>query len=179
MVGEWQDFAIHPDGRRELIAEGRNLVVNNAHIVLAMVMKQDPSYGGFLYWAVGDGNMGDSADTPAWDAGVEDGSIAPNVSDTQLAREIYRKAIQPSDIVFIDAAGNISATPTNRLQISLTFNEDEPYNDGTIAYFREWGLYGGDATGTLNSGYLINRKVHKTYEKTNVSKLERVLRFTF
>lgn len=179
MIGEWQDFIIRPDGRRELIAEGRNLVVNSVHIVLAMVMKQDPSYGGLLYWAVGDGNLGGPEDSPDWDAGVDDGSIAAQETDTQLAREIYRKAIAPSDIEFIDASGNVSAVPTNRLQITSTFNEDEPYGDGTIAYLREWGVFGGDATSALGSGYLINRKVHKTYEKTNVSKLERVLRFTF
>lgn len=174
MKGEIWDFLIHPNGWRELIDRSHNLVVNTAYVVVAMAMKLDPANGGFMYWALGDGN---TSDTSTWDAGVDDGSIVPQTTDTQLAREIYRKAIQASDIQYIDSLGNVSASPTNRLQITVTFNENEP-GAGTY-YLREWGIFGGDATGTAGSGYLINRKVHRTYEKTNLSKLERVLRFTF
>lgn len=175
MVGEWKDYIIHPDGRAELVDEGRNLVVNSAYIVMAMCMKQDPSFGGFLWWAVGDGNTDDTA---SWDAGVVSGAIQPSKADTRLAREIFRKKIEPEDIQFIDSAGNPSVNPTNRLQITVEFLEDEP--DGTaVRDFREWGIFGGNATSTKDSGYLINRKVHKTYQKSPLSRLRRVLLFTF
>lgn len=174
MRGEIQTYAIHPDGTRELIEEGNNLVVNTAYVAIAMAMSMDPSYDGFMYWAVG---TGDGSSKEVWDAGVEDGSIAPSTTDTALDNEIYRKAITAADIEFIDSQNNTSETPTNRLRITVTFEETEPYSDQT-AYLREWGIFGGDATGTLGSGYLINRKVHKEYEKTQFSKLERVLRFT-
>lgn len=180
MRGDWQDYIIHPDGRRELHDEGRNLIVNSAYVAIASAMKRDPAYGGFMYWAVGDGN---TTSTATWDAGVllpegDPGRIAPAATDAQLAREIFRKLIDPADIVFIDSLGNPSGTPTNRLQIKVTFTESEPGTDPSYA-FREWGLYGGNATGAANSGILINHKVHKTYEKTPDARLERILRFTF
>lgn len=175
MKGEVLSYGIYPDGRRELIEEGENLVVSNAYVVMAMVMKQDPSFEGFMYWALGNGDGSSTAD---WDDGVEDGSISPSEGDTQLDNEIYRKAIQPSDIVFIDGQNKVVAGPTNRLQITVNFAEDEPYASQS-AFLREWGLFGGDATSTADSGFLINRKVHRTYEKTQFAQLERVLRFTF
>lgn len=176
MRGDWQDFEILPDGTRRLIAEGRNLVVNTAYVAMAMAMKQNPAYGGFLYWAVGDG--GATATTAAWDAGVIAGTIAPAKTNTKLVREVFRKAISPANIVFLNAVGAVSATPTNRLQITIIFDENEPSGSGPTD-LREWGVFGGDATAAANSGRLINRKVHKTYTKSTVSKLERVLRFTF
>lgn len=179
MRGEIETYAIHPDGTRELIERGNNLVVNSAYIAIAMAMAYGRGHGGFMYWALG---TGDGSDTSSWDAGVGDGSIAAEATDTALANEVYRKHLDISSpdvsIDFIDTQNNVSATPTNRLQISVTFNETEPYSDQS-AFLREWGIFGGDASGTLGSGYLINRKTHVTYEKTQFSKLERVLRFTF
>ena len=175
MIGEWKDYLVHPDGRRELVDEGRNLIVNGAFIVVAMCLKQDPAFAGVMYWALGDGN---TVDTAGWDAGVLAGTTVPVKTDAALANEIFRKAVLPADITFVDGAGNLSGTPTNRLKITVTFLEAEPSAGGTVN-LREWGLYGGNATGAAGSGYLINRKVHKTYAKSNLSQLERVLVFTF
>lgn len=178
MQGEYSDFLVYPNGERVLIGSGQNLVVNSAYVVMAMCMKQDPAYGGFLYWAVGDGNVGAGAGTAAWDAGVAGGTIAPLATATTLLNEIYRKAVVPADITFIDGAGIASGTPTNRLQILATFLEDEPGGGGDF-YLREFGLFGGTATLTADSGYQINHKVHATYVKNNLARLERRLRFRF
>ena len=182
MRGDWEDYLLHPDGRRELVGKGQNLVVNSAYIAMAMAMKLDPAYDGFMYWAVGDGNLGGAGASPGWDAGVAGLTIQPLPTDTQLAREIYRKVILPADIKFVDSLGALTAgggaTPSNRLRITSTFTESEPAPTGTF-YFREWGIFGGNATGTALSGYLINRKVHTTYEKTNLAQLQRQLTFTF
>jgi hypothetical protein len=122
MQGQWQDFEVLPDGTERLLDEGDNLVLNGVRTVMAMCMKQDPSFGGFLWWAVG---VGDGP-TSSWDAGVASGTNAPAKTDTHLRQEVYRKAILPGDIVFLDSAGNVSATPTNQLQITVTFMESEP-----------------------------------------------------
>ena len=175
MKGEIWDYEVLPDGSRRLIGHGENLVVNTAYIAIAMAMKLDPANGGFMYWALGDGDGSNTAD---WDAGVVDGSKAPTLGDTVLANEIFRKAIVAGDIDFIDGAGNVSGTPTNRLEIRITFANNEP-SGVSDTDLREWGIFGGDATGTADSGYMINRKVHKTFTKTTVASLERVLRFTF
>jgi hypothetical protein len=188
MTGEWRDFLIHPDGRRELVGEGKNLVVNSAYTVMALAMKQNPDAKGFLYWAVGDGNMGATAgDTTTWDTGVQAGTIKALATDIALARETFRKLIDPSNIVFVDSANVVSTVPTNRLRITVTLDFNEPAGGGKL---REWGIFGGSTaalsasnpkpvSATANSGYLINRKTHKTYDKPTSVQLERQLVFTF
>lgn len=188
MTGEWKDFVVHPDGRRELIDEGKNLVVNSAYVVMALAMKQDANAKGFLYWAVGDGNLGATAgDTTTWDTGVQNGTIKALATDIALARETFRKLINPSDIVFVDSVGAVSTVPTNRLRITVTLDFLEPVGGGKL---REWGIFGGSTaalsatnpkpvSGAANSGYLINRKTHKTYDKATSVQLERQLVFTF
>lgn len=173
MIGEWQDRITFRDGRVEVTPVERNMVVNDAYKVIAACMKQDPAYSGFLWWAVGDGGVDSSTE---WDNGVANGTITPERTDTRLAREVYRKLILPEDISFIDNRGEPSLSITNRLQIRMVFEEDEP---GGTVILREWGIFGADATEAPNSGLLINRKVHPSYEKTEIAKLERVLRFTF
>jgi hypothetical protein len=174
MRGDWQDFETI-DGETRLVQEGRNLIVDSAYKVVAAAMKLDPDHQ--LWWAVGDGN---TVDTATWDAGVLDLSISPDAADTQLLQEIFRKQILPSDMIFVDDDDNESGVPTNRIQITLLLEEDEPTNDPDEEIFlREWGIFGGYATVTPNSGTLLNRKVHVTYEKRIYSQLTRVLRLTF
>jgi len=188
MRGDWQDFAVHPDGRRELVDEGQNLILNSAYVLMALAMTQDASVSGLLWWAVGDGNLGaTTGETTTWDAGVASGTIKPAATDTQLLRETFRKAIQPSDIVFVDDAGNVSVAPTNRLRIKVTLDYNEPVGGGKL---REWSLFGGSTaalsasnpkpvSSAANSGYAVNRKVHKTYDKLTSVQLERQLILTF
>lgn len=171
MIGSVVTTAIYPDGRREIIEEDHNLVVNSAYVAMAMAAKAGDAF--FGWWAVGDG---DGSTTAVWDAGVADGSIKPTTADAALSNEIYRKQILPADMAYLDSAGAVSATPTSRIQITVTFNENEP---ATTAYFREWGIFGGDASATSGSGRMVNRRVHATYEKTNAVKLERKLKFSF
>jgi hypothetical protein len=175
MHGEILSYEILRDGSKKLVEKGNNLVVNSAFIVMAMAMKRDPAFGGFLYWALGDG--GASVVTNTWNSGVAAGTTAPVKTNTQLLREIYRKSIDPSNITFVDGVGQPSGVPTNRLQIRVTFAESEP--GGPSVFLREWGIFGGNATGAAGSGFLINHRYHETYEKTDSIGLERVLRFTF
>jgi hypothetical protein len=163
--GDWQDFEILHDGTERLVGEGQNLVVSSAAVVLAGLMKQ----GVGLSWAVGDGNTEDSA---AWDAGVANGTIAPVKSNTTLLRELYRKPVPAHATLFVDAQNNVTATPTNRVQITMVLHELELNADPTVSTnLREWGLFFGS--------FMFNHKMHATFGKSGLSKLKRVLRLTF
>lgn len=172
MIGEITSYIVHPDGREELVEEGRNLIVNSAYVAIAMMMKESDTALG--YWALGDG---DTEDSDAWNAGVAAGTTAAAATDVALRQEVFRKAITPADIEYIDSVGTVSATPTNRLQITVWFEENEP-SDSTNVFLREWGIFGGDATAAADSGLMFNHKVHSTYEKTPFVRLKRVLKLT-
>ena len=142
---------------------GHNLVVNSFLNLVMCLLKQDSSYKGLQYWAVGSGES-------YWD----DGTPEPSISATRLTNEIGRVALANSDIVFLDSNFNISNTPTNVLQISHTFGAND-----CNGVWREFGIFGGNATTSANSGIMINKKHHAIITKTEEMMVERVMRFTF
>ena len=144
---------------QEIIHE--NLVVSTCRTLIARLMKGDS--GGITYWAVGTGDA-------SWDVTLP----SPTEADTKLFNELYRKNIIAGDKVYIDATNAVSATPTNRLQVSVTFYEGD--FTGTI---REMALYGGDATETKDSGFMVNRRIHAKVDKDADTRLERLIRMTF
>ena len=103
-----------------------------------------------------------------------DAPPSPTTGDTKLLVETFRKAINPSDIVFLDSSNQPTDTITNKLQITVLFGESEANGE-----LREFGLFGGNATGTANSGFMINRKIHPLIYKTSGMKLERIIRIVF
>jgi len=162
-IGEVTDRLI--DAKTGEVIEERkynNLVVDNCSVLIAGLMKS--SLNGVQYFAVGSGSSSwNNASLPS-----------PVATDTKLLAETYRKAITPADIVFLDSSNEESLQPTNRLQITVTFNEDEANGE-----LRELAIFGGNATSTKDSGYMLNRKIHPLIYKTSGMKLERIIRFTF
>ena len=63
-------------------------------------------------------------------------------------------------------------TPSNILQVKRVFGEDEC--NGT---WREFGIFGGNATSAANSGIMINKRHHGVITKTSDMTVERVMRF--
>lgn len=164
-TGEVLDYAIHPDGTRELIRHDHNLIVNDCSVLIAILMKQEVGYVGLQYWAVGAGS----------DLWPNDPVTSPGASDAQLTNETYRKAIDPlNDIVYLDDSNVLSLTPTHKIQITVTFEEAEANGE-----LREFGIFGGNASASLNSGVMINHKIHPLIYKTSALRLERILRLTF
>lgn len=162
-IGEVTDRLI--DAKTGDLIEERvynNLVVDRCSTLIAGLMKG--ALNGVQYFAVGSGSS-------SWN---NSSLPSPATSDTQLLAETYRKAITSNDVKFIDANNKESATPTNRLQITVTFNESEANGE-----LRELAIFGGNATATKNSGYMLNRKIHALIYKTSGMKLERIIRFTF
>ena len=130
---------------------GHNLVVNSFANLVMCLLKRDPKYSGIKYWAIGSGS-------PSWDTT----EIKPSATEERLTAEIYRVPIEPSDITFINPDYSESETPTNILQIKHTFDKSD-----CIGTWREFGLFGGDATETKNSGIMINKRHHTALPKTD------------
>jgi hypothetical protein len=96
----------------------------------------------------------------------------PKRTDTKCVSEIYRKAIQSID--YLDVNGNVTAVPTNVIEVTATFNKDE-----AVGSWREFAIVGGNATATKDTGININYKTHGLIEKTNEMTVTRKIRFTF
>lgn len=154
-------------GEEIKLQKGYNTVVDNASRLIAALIKRHTSIQGALFWEVGSGDASWSDANPP----------SPAKTDFKLLNPTFRKAIQLADIAFIDGSNNVTASITNRIQITVKFLSNEA--NGPL---REFGIFGGgtDAVaGTLGSGLMINRKTHGLIYKTDIVELTRVLRFTF
>ena len=141
---------------------GHNLVVNTALNLIMALLKRQSGYSGIQYWAVGSG-------ASSWDSGLP----SPTAGDTRLTAEIGRVAISPSEIVFLNGNLQVSSTPTNIIQITHTFGVND-----CNGKWREFGIFGGNATARANSGIMINKRNHEVITKTSEMTVERVMRFT-
>lgn len=139
---------------------GHNLVVTSFLNLITYMLKN--SSGGISYWAIGQGSS-------SWDSNMPN----PVLSATKLTSEIGRVAISSSEISFLSSSGTTTSSPTNVLQIKHTFGTDEC--NGT---WREFGIFGGNATATANSGILMNKRHHAVLTKTSDMTVERVMKFT-
>lgn len=161
---EIQDTLINADGSIAGRYHHVNTVVDSCSKLIACLMKGQAGQSGLKYWAVGKGDGSWNNDAPP----------SPTVGDTKLLVETFRKAIRPEDITFLDSGNQPTDTITNKLQITVTFLENEANGE-----LREFGLFGGNATGTANSGFMVNRKIHPLIYKTSGMKLERIIRIVF
>lgn len=161
IVGETID-RIFKNGKLVEEIEGHNLVVNQFLNLCMALMKGQSGYAGLTYWAVGSG-------ADSWDSTMP----SPSVGDTALTNEIGRVAIAPSEISFLDSNGNVSANPTNIIQIVHTFG----INDCN-GKWREFGIFGGTATATSGSGVMINKRHHAVITKSTDMTIERTMKFT-
>jgi len=126
-------------GALEYEWERRNLVVRDASILLARLVKDntEPSFG-VLVLAVGSGDV-------AWDP-----MNPPAATDTQrsLHVEITRKTF--SSTQFVDSGGTPVAYPTNIVDFQTTFTESE-----AVGPLVEMGLLGG----TISSNLMVKNPV--------------------
>lgn len=113
--------------------EKRNLIVKDASILIARLMKdnKEPPFGLFCL-AVGTGDVGWNPLNPP----------APTVTQRSLYSEIARKTF--SQTQFIDAGGAPVAYPTNVVDFTTTFSESE-----AVGPLCEMGLLGGNISTNL------------------------------
>ena len=141
---------------------GHNLVVNSFLRLVMCLLKKQSGYTGIQYWAVGSG-------AASWDSNMP----TPDINATQLTAELGRVAIPASEIVFLDSNYDETATPTNIIQVKHVFGTAD-----CNGVWREFGLFGGNATSNANSGILINKRHLAVITKTNEMTVERTMRFT-
>ena len=154
VTGQFQDTITYPDGRVEVRDWQNNTICNGFKLLITSLFKGHASYSRLTYWAVGTG------------------ITASTVNDSVLETEIGRKSISTSDMVWLDGTGAVSSSPTSTLLITLVFGVDEINGAWT-----EFGIFGGLATATKDSGTMINRKVHGTITKESGVTLERKMKF--
>ena len=139
-----------------------NLVVNSFLNLVMCLLKNQVGYSGIQYWAVGSG-------ATSWDTNMP----TPDIEATRLTSEIGRAPISASDIKFLDSNYDEVSTPTNIIQVSHIFGSNE-----CNGVWREFGIFGGNATTTANSGIMINKRHHSIITKTEEMTVERIMRFT-
>ena len=162
MIGEITDRIFDKSGKLIEERHGHNLVVNSFLRLVMCLMKKQSGYTGIQYWAVGMGNA-------SWDSSMP----TPDINATQLTAEIGRVAIPASEITFLDSNYAETTSLTNIIQIKHTFGVNDC--NGT---WREFGLFGGNATSNINSGIMINKRHHAVLTKTEEMTVERTMRFT-
>lgn len=153
---------IYKNGELVDVVEGHNLVVNSFLKLVMALCKGQSGYGGISYWAIGSG-------ATSWDTSMPD----PEINASRLTEEIGRVPISASDIKFLTADLVETSSPTNILQIKHTFGPSD-----CNGKWREFGLFGGNASDTANSGIMINKRHHNVIAKTNEMSIERTMTFT-
>ena len=155
----------------------RNLIVSKVGSLLAWFMHGGvgaPS--GIQYYALGSG-------LTSWDAAP----AYPAATDTQLETELVdggglATSRKVPTITYLDASLAVVAGPTNILNLSVIYDYNELNSNTPPAQnvWREFGVFGGDASATTpNSGYMINHVVTGAFTKTAQLKVQRTVRFTF
>lgn len=146
-----------------LIWEKKNIIVSTASILVARLLKdsKEPS-NGITYLSLGTGAIGWNLQDPP----------APTTSQVRLEAELFRKSaaytsfINPTD-------GTTSVTATNIVDYAFNYLE----GDATGALV-ELGLFGGDATDSLNTGTMINYRTFPVINKTNSMAFTIIVRIT-
>lgn len=161
MTGEIIDRIHYADGHIEERV-GHNLVVNNFLNLVMSLLKGQAGYKGIQYWAVGSG-------ASSWNGSMPN----PDINSTKLTAELGRVAIGAGEIKFLNSDYNEVSTPTNILQISHTFGPSD-----CNGVWREFGIFGGNATTAKDSGIMINKRHHAVITKTEEMTIERIMRFT-
>ena len=121
-------------GALQLEQEHRNLVVLDASILIARLMKdnQEPPFGA-LALAVGTGGSGWDLQNPP----------APAATKRALFSELARKTFVSTQ--FVDGAGAPTVIPTNVVDFTTTFAESE-----AVGPLVEMGLLGGNISSTMS-----------------------------
>jgi len=143
-----------------------NRVVNQFYVLVGGLLKGQYQWNGIQYWAIGSGEA-------SWDAlNATERAAKSLLTLTTLYSEIVR--VVPS-LMYLDDSDTIVTGPTHRLQISAVFGTS------VSGYLRELGLFGGTATSTVNTGYMLNHRAHPVIGLNILAPetiLNRILRLT-
>lgn len=172
IVGKYQDTLIDKNGNVKKHEIKNNQVQLTALKLISSLFKNQANTLGIQYIALGSGH-------PTWDLLPNNKPNPMPNSNTTLTTEVFRKAIPTTDIVFVDSTaafgqGAISQTATTRLRITTQIEANQANTS-----LREFALFGGNATGIQNSGFMINWVAHPLIQKTNDVVLNRMIELDF
>ena len=139
----------------------KNTIMNASGLALSALFKGEAGYAGFQYIAVGGGQG-------SWDI---DGLPAEDKERTQLYNEIARVAVVMN---YLDESNEPTLTVTRHIDLAATFGSGV----GEAASWREWAVFGGNATGSANSGIIIDLRLHTALPKVSQTWVRRT-RFFF
>jgi len=151
-----------------LLIAHNELCPGYATLIGRLALDNSEPLGGFTYCAVGSGD-------PGWDPL---NPPAPDGTETSLVSEFYRKTW--ADSYFVDDDGTPRTVPeaiANNYHIVdfvVEFTENE-----AVGSIMELGVYGGDATGVLGSGTLLDYSTNKVIPKPQGATISWVFRWDF
>ena len=170
VVGRWFDTIKYIDGSEEPGEHGEfdwgfNQIQNTFANLIAGWCRSETGFLRIGFMGIGSGLVG-------WDTTPPTQAY----SDTTLTTEYFRKAISQPEIYFIDPSTNLptGGTPSPKIEIDVTLGLAEA--NGTL---REFGLFGGTATVTLDSGEIVNWIVHTRIDKDSSMEIDRKVRIEF
>lgn len=160
----WRDHIQYTDDREDVWTDWKPNQIKNVFVaLLAALLKGHAGYAGISYFAVGEGLV-------AWDA------TPPTLvkTATTLETETYREVVTGStDIAYLDAlGGSVVGGPTRFIRITVVLGTADANGD-----LREWGLFGGTATATLDSGEIIDQVSHALIVKDSAMIITRTIEF--
>ena len=166
MRGEWRDRIFRAGELVEDSGWRPNQIQNSDALLLAHLMKNTVGQAGILYFAYGTGLVSWDASPPTLDPG-----------DTTLVTEVLRQAVPIANITFRDPSTyvDIDPTPSNVIEVEMVLTSGEA-NGSSL---REFGIFGGDASGAGDSGYMVNWVRHGRIDKDSTMTIQRSVRFTF
>ncbi len=141
----------------------KNLIVSKASVLMAKRMRPGTSWGaGITHLEVGTGVGSGTLQAPQTET----------VAQTALRTPLARKGVD--SWTYLDVSGNPTTSETHVMQLTTTFNETD-----AVGAIVEMGLFGGDATNTVGSGYMFNYKTFPVWNKQDTMKLTIVWKLTF
>lgn len=148
-------------GERQVIHQGKNALTVGYGLLVAGLLANESTYTGLKYFAIGQG------EGVSWDSLTTSQRQAKSLfSLTQLYDEIARVEVA---IVYLDENNLEVPGPTNKIEIRGAFSSEI---SGSV---REFGIFGGDATETADSGVMIDHKAHGLISLNEDSALEQIL----
>jgi hypothetical protein len=161
--GWYHDRIISAQGEVAELGWRSNLIVDRARFLIAAFMRGDGA-AGIQRLLIGRG-------LESWDANAEPPTRAAQALADPSPFEVPLTA---AEIDFVDAAGEPTAGPTQRLRIVITLGENEPAGEDPYP-LREFGLFGelgGEA-------YMINCVRHGVIHKPADATLVRSIQLVF
>jgi hypothetical protein len=170
LSGIFRDVVRDPHGRiTHETPWQKNVIVDDCRRLLATFMHNVPATVGIAGMQIGAGLAAWDVAPPAAPVPATANLVDPNPFLVPLANLV---------IAYLDAASNVTAAPTNRIQIVATLPAGmPPWPDANHATstLREFGL-----AGTLGGApVLINYRIHTAIAKDPTSTLVRTIWLTF